>query len=140
MQRYWIQHGKMAVRDDRGKWVLADVAEAEIKRLRAEIKRLQAMVKRAGEHPLVMEGGGTDNIDRCHRVINRLSSQLKEQNDPERADFYWDDRCLEHCVPNISDAVDGDDVGDVVTLRPVRELPNIRVRVVEDGYELVPMP
>jgi len=39
-----------------------------------EIERLRAVVEKAGDHPLVMASSGTNNIDRCHRVINRLEA------------------------------------------------------------------
>lgn len=40
----------------------------------AEIKRLLDL---AGDHPLVMEQGGFNNIDRCHRVINKQQTEIE---------------------------------------------------------------
>lgn len=33
--------------------------------------------KAAGDHPLVMAEGGANDIDRCHRVINRLEAEVE---------------------------------------------------------------
>ena len=42
----------------------------------AEIKRLRKFEHRAGDHPLVMEEGGLDNADRCHRVIDKQEREI----------------------------------------------------------------
>jgi hypothetical protein len=53
-------------------------------------------------------------------------------------DWYWDNRCPEDGACDcVQDCIDYDDVGDEVVLRPVVELPEIRVRVTETGHEVL---
>ena len=45
------------------------------------IQQLERLITQAGEHPLVMQEGGYNNIDRCHRVINKLVGAIREHKD-----------------------------------------------------------
>ena len=48
--------------------------------------------------------------------------------------YWWDDRCLDSAIDSINDAVEGDEPGDVIPLRPIHELPTVWVRVEHEGY------
>jgi hypothetical protein len=49
-----------------------------------------------------------------------------------KANWYWDDRDLESAVP--PDEVGAfDDVGDIIKLRPIHELPAVYALITEDG-------
>ena len=58
----------------------------------------------------------------------------KEVEALQTATYYWDDRDLESVV-DPSEVVAFDDVGDIVELRPIHELPRRWALVTEDGVE-----
>lgn len=72
-------------------------------------------------HPIT----AADDCRKAAEVIERL----------RKPDFYWVDRNLERSYESIDDAIDCDEVGVVIELRPIHELPSIRVRVTDEGYE-----
>lgn len=65
---------------------------------------------------------------------------IRELGEPENADWFWDDRDLSHAWEDLEQAIENDDVGDVIELRPLIELPTIRVKVLEDGYGILSGP
>lgn len=91
----------------------------EIVGQQAEIEQLRVRLKAADDHPLVLEEGGTDGVDRCHRVINRLSSP----------NWYWDDNCPETAFESVEDTLIDYGEGEIVTIRPLHELPKMFVVV-----------
>jgi len=65
------------------------------------------------------------NIDRLNEIIM----------DAKTGQFwYWDDNNLDTAFDEIHDAVDGRDVGEVVTLRPLHEMPKIFVVVKKSDH------
>ena len=49
----------------------------DYQKVESENTRLRAKLEKANDHPLVLEEGGTDGIDRCHRVINKQQVEIK---------------------------------------------------------------
>lgn len=49
-----------------------------ITRLRIDVERLRATLARLGDHPAILAEGGTDDVDRCHRALNRLQAEVLE--------------------------------------------------------------
>jgi len=102
---------------------LNDEAERRFK----EVERLRARLETANDHPLVLVEGGVDGVDRCRRVINKLS----------HPNFYWNDECLEVGYDSIEEAVQGYEVGVIVPLRPLHELPTVYVCCRHDCVEVI---
>ena len=46
-----------------------------------QISHFERLMEQAGDHPLVMQEGGYNNIDRCHRVINKLMWAIQKHRD-----------------------------------------------------------
>ena len=88
-----------------------------ISQLKNEIERLRGQLQKLQDHPLVIAEGGTCLVDRALRVINKLSE----------ASWYWDDNNVETAYNLIELSVGCYDVGDIVKLRPLRELPSVYV-------------
>lgn len=91
-----------------------------------EIDRLQAIVTKLQDIPALMEQGGADTADRAARAINKLQTP----------GWYWDDRCLEESHDTIEEMVDGYDIGEVIELRPMHELPKIYVLREKNGHSI----
>lgn len=66
------------------------------------------------------------DIDALIAELERLQADNAKLRQPN---FYWDDRCLEYAVDSIAEAVDCDDAGDIIQLRPIHELPTVWVLV-----------
>ena len=96
---------------------------------------LREMVEAAGEGiPMnleealdVAEAAG----DNDYRLIGLLIERVEAL---QTATYYWDDRDLESVV-DPSEVVAFDDVGDIVELRPIHELPRRWALATEDGVE-----
>ena len=64
-----------------------------------------------------------------NRTLRAEIEALKTPN------YYWDDRCLEAAYePN--EIGDYDDVGDIIELRPIHELPKVFVLITHTGARL----
>jgi hypothetical protein len=76
-------------------------------------------------------------LDRCpwcalaaaEARIRELEAEIEQL---KVAHFYWDDRDLDRAVPP-DEIGEMDDVGDVITLRPIHELPEVYVLIRKDG-------
>lgn len=62
------------------------------------------------------------------REVESLRARVTELETPT---WYWDDRCLDAAVPP-DEVVAYDDIGDVIPLRPLHELPRKWALVTED--------
>ena len=58
--------------------------------------------------------------------IERLRADIYQLKKPSA---YWDDRNLESTYDDIEEGVGYDDVGDIIPLRPLHELPTVFVLV-----------
>lgn len=76
----------------------------------------------------------SDCIGLLIEEVQKLQKQVAEL---QTANWYWDDRCLETSESSIEESVACDEIGDIIELRPLHELPLLRVRVLEEGYEIV---
>ena|GEM_PF-4808013 len=65
-------------------------------------------------------------------LIEEIERLRTENAELRRPDYYWDDRDLDSAVAT-EDAVAFDDVGDIIELRPVHELPTQWALVTEKG-------
>ncbi len=101
------------------------VSDAEYQKALNEVSRLQAELAKL-DHPLILAEGGASDADRAIRVINKLSA-------PQ---WYWDDRDLESPAESIESAVDYDEPGEIITLRPLHELPRVFVLVGKGGHKV----
>ena len=67
-------------------------------------------------------------------AVEGLIAKVEELKTPN---YYWDDEDLEYARGSIADAVEGCYAGQVVTLRPLHELPKIHVLVGETGHQVL---
>jgi hypothetical protein len=109
--------GRLARRDG---CIAAGWALEEIERL----KRLNATY--------VADNGKAQ--DQLRAKIERLRKRVAELETPQ---WYWDDRDLDSAVePEFICSYD--DVGDIVELRPIHELPKVFALVTHHGVDLYP--
>jgi len=101
----------------------------EIRKAAGEIERLRGEFARLGDHPLLTKQSGTSPVDWCHRALNKSTWSRAEVERLSTPNWYWDDRELESAAESITEAVRYDDVGNVVQLRPLHELPPVFVLV-----------
>lgn len=99
--------------------------KAQLAKQQTEMAALRAVISSASDHPLVLAEGGTNNVDRCLRVINRLTE----------TNWYWDDNDLESAADSLSDALKYYDSDEIVALRPLHELPTVYALVGKEGEE-----
>lgn len=68
--------------------------------------------------------------------IERLRQELAEARaecaELRTVQWYWDDNDLDHAYP-ADEACEGYDVGDIVELRPIHELPSVFALATEEG-------
>jgi hypothetical protein len=72
------------------------------------------------------------------RLVARVAELEQEVEQLRKPNFFWDDRCLDFAVDSIEEAVAYDDIGDIIPLRPIHELPTVWVLVGEDVCTLHP--
>ena len=69
-----------------------------------------------------------DELERLEAENQKLRERIAKLETPQ---WYWDDRCLENAIEP-HEIGDCDDVGDIIELRPIHELPKVFVLITEE--------
>jgi hypothetical protein len=128
---------ELADRDEQHRRVMASPCPDEVHCtcvpiLRREIERLgRCNEQMAKTHAEVFNANAYE-----YRKLKEEKQRLWERIATlETPDYYWDDRCLESAYEPC-EIGDYDDVGDIIELRPIHELPKVFVLITEDGPQI----
>ena len=87
----------------------------------------------------INEDEAADRIEQLEAENQKLrdtNQRLRERIDQlETPQWYWDDRCLDSAIEP-HEIGDYDDVGDIIELRPIHELPKVFVLITHTGPRL----
>ena len=77
-----------------------------------------------------------EQLEAENQKLRDTNQRLRERIDQlETPQWYWDDRCLDSAIEP-HEIGDYDDVGDIIELRPIHELPKVFVLITHTGPRL----